>query len=521
MEEYPFDPPLPTDALMRVLGGSTHFIHLTNQSPVEMCACSVLAASALTCQGLVDVRWKDHGKSPTNLYFFVEAESGERKSSNDDIAFSEIRKFDAEQGALARAAEDVYEMHFALWALKLKQIRNTIAKKFAKGQCTADAESQLAGLKSQEPQKRKFAQLLLLNLTPQALARHLGSVYPYAGLITDEGAAVFSGGALGDLGMLNKLWEAGIWSSDRITRERIELLVARLTIYIQVQPSIMDDFLERRGKQFHGSGFSSRGLYAHPKSRQGERLQQYIDIPAEAIEVYQERIRELLSRSAGPLPPEPAILELSPAASDLLKWFSREIEKELKNGGRFSLMRGAASKITENCVRLAATLHMMEGLNGPITVEVLRNAIKLSAWFLNQYRMRFCPRSQLELDMIELEDNITEKIAPRFAKQTSVPGTYICRYGPRRLRQVDRLWEVLKALESRGKVKVWGDRGTPWSVQLTDWIPRAPVQVPRGNDTMAQSFRFLRFDKQPDQPVPPVLEVKIDGYELWPGVFLE
>ena len=123
--------------------------------------------------------------------------------------------------------------------------------------------------------------------------------------------------------------------------------------------------------------------------------------------------------------------------------------------------------------------------------------------------------------MIELEENITEKIAPRFAKQTSVPGTYLCRYGPRRLRQVDRLWEVLKALESRGKVKVWGDRGTPWCVHLIDWIPRAPVDTSKRNESMTSAFGLSpRWAKVPDQrPLNP--EVKADGYELWPGVFLK
>lgn len=523
MEEHPFNPPLPTGSLMRVLGEATHFIHLTNETPIEMCACSVLAASALACQGVVDVRWKDHGKSPTSLYFFVESESGERKSENDRLAFREIEKFDSEQRALAIAEDAVCEMELAVWKLKLKEVHRLIRRRFAKDECTKDSEAQLLALMSEEPQRQKYGRLLLSNATPQALAVHLGTVYPYAGLLSDEGATVFSGGVLRDVGMLNKLWEAGVWSSDRVTRERIELRDPRLTIYIQVQPIIFEQYLERRGKDIHGSGFSSRFFYAYPKSRQGERLQQFVDIPSEGIEDYHARVRELLGRCVGPVPPEHRVLTLSKAASEQLRWFSREIEKELREGGRFCKMRGAASKSSENCARLAAILHTMEKLNGPISAEVLRNAIKLSAWFLNQYRMRFCPRTQLELDMIELEDHITDKIAPRAKqlKHRSVPGTYLCRYGPRRLRQVDRLWEVLKALESRGKVKVWGERGTSWSVHLIDWFPDAPGESPKRNETMAHSFCFSRWGTLPDQPTPPIAEVKIEGYELWPGVFLE
>jgi hypothetical protein len=42
-----FDPPFPLDALSPTLIGAAEFIRLTNQSPIEMCACSVLAAASL------------------------------------------------------------------------------------------------------------------------------------------------------------------------------------------------------------------------------------------------------------------------------------------------------------------------------------------------------------------------------------------------------------------------------------------------------------------------------------------
>lgn len=521
MEKFAFDPPFPIDALMPILDGAARFIHLTNQSRIEMCACSVLAASALSCQGLFDVRWKNRGQSPTGLYIFLEAESGQRKTSNDDIAFSEIRQFNEKQAALARASEAAHESTLSLWDLKKRAVKKLIVKGFTKGQCTAKSEALLAELTSQQPQRRKYAKLLVLNLTPQALAKHLGSVYPYAGIISDEGAAVFSGGALRDLGMLNSLWEAGYWSEDRITRERTELLHSRLTIYIQVQPSIFEDFLERSGAQFHGSGFSSRCLYVRAKPREIKESPQYIDISAEDIENYNSRIREFLNQYAGAFPPQPELLTLSKSASELLAWFSQKVDKESLDGGRFAMMRGAAAKSAENCVRLAVTLHTIEKLRGPISVEVLKNAIRLSAWFLNQHRMRFCPKSQLELDMIELEEFITDKIAPRFAKERSVPGPYLSRRVPRPLRQVDRLWSVLKALESRGKVRVWGHKGGAWHVHLADWFPPPPAEAPKRDQSMRPVFSN-RWTTTP-RPLEPPLQTEIvrDGYELWPDCYLE
>jgi len=183
-------------------------------------------------------------------------------------------------------------------------------------------------------------------------------------------------------------------------------------------------------------------------------------------------------------------------------------------------MRGAASKITENCARIAAILHTMEKRDGLIGVDVLRNAIKLAAWFLNQYRMRFCPLSQLELDMIALDDFITDKVAPRFSKEKAVPGPYLCRHGPHRLRPVERMWSVVKALEARGKVRVWGQKGGAWNVQLVDWFPQALNTTPNIGD---ESRRIIdnwerRLVRQSD-PTPPTIPA--EGYELWPGLYLQ
>ena len=195
---------------------------------------------------------------------------------------------------------------------------------------------------------------------------------------------------------------------------------------------------------------------------------------------------------------------------------------ELRESGRFFHMRPFASKITENTARIAAILHTLEKMEGPVTVEVMRNAIKFAAWFLNQYRMRFCPKSQLELDMISLEDFITDKIAPRFAKERSVAGPYLCRYAPRQLRQVDRIWNALKGLEACDKLKVCGNKGNLWWVHLASWFPPPP----HANPMIYPDYPVLitKFDKSsvtyPEQNPEPEPDIPANSYELWPGIFL-
>ena len=67
MQKQPFEPRFPSEALMGVLGGAVNFICDKNETPIEMCGCSVLSAAALVCQGLIDVSWRDGKRSPTSL----------------------------------------------------------------------------------------------------------------------------------------------------------------------------------------------------------------------------------------------------------------------------------------------------------------------------------------------------------------------------------------------------------------------------------------------------------------------
>lgn len=520
MEAITFDPPFPTAALMTVMGGAANFIHLKNQSPVEMGACSVVSASALLCQGIVDVEWRDGKRSPTSLFIVVEAESGERKSANDDEAYGNIRRFDEHQELLEKESNADHSADHDLWKLKVKECRKLIAKLCARGECTDEEEDELKSLILEEPVRRKFARMFLMDATQPAMADHLGSRYPYVGLNTDEGSSLFKNGVFRDFGMLNKLWEAGNLSSNRIARGRSDLRHCRFGIYMQIQPDIMDVLIERADNLYHATGFSSRALHVRAKSTQGTRNKKFVELRKEEIQPYHSRVKELLGAYAGPVIPLPEAILLSKAASELLVWFDGEKEKELGEGGRFFHMRGAASKITENCARIAAILHTMEKRDGLIGVDVLSNAIKLAAWFLNQYRMRFCPLSQLELDMIELDDFITDKVAPRFSKEKAVPGPYLCRRGPLRLRPVERMWGVVKALEARGKVRVWGQKGGAWSVQLIDWFPLGPnstVNICADSRTIVDNWerRLVR------QPTPPSSPIPSEGYELWPGLFLQ
>ena len=76
--------PYPVDHLGDILGTAARAIHERVQSPMAICAQSVLAAATLAAQGLADVELPGGRRRPLNCYFVDIAETGERKTTTDE-----------------------------------------------------------------------------------------------------------------------------------------------------------------------------------------------------------------------------------------------------------------------------------------------------------------------------------------------------------------------------------------------------------------------------------------------------
>jgi hypothetical protein len=86
MREISPPEPFPIAALGDILGPAAIGIQDKVQAPMELCAQSALAATALTVQAFADIQLPDQNRRPISCYFFSVASTGERKSATDDIA---------------------------------------------------------------------------------------------------------------------------------------------------------------------------------------------------------------------------------------------------------------------------------------------------------------------------------------------------------------------------------------------------------------------------------------------------
>lgn len=537
-----FDPPYPLDGLTPKIQALTKYIQLANQSPLPMCAISALAGCTLATQGLIKVQWrKDAHPSPVGMIFVVEALSGERKTANDQIALEEHRLFDQQQSRLEKQDAKQHALKETVWAAKKKVMLRAIAKSTTKGESTTDAEKELEDHDENRPSPPKRPRMLISDITAPAIALHLSERYPYAGLVSDEGGVILSSGAMSNPAMINSIWDFGSGMTDRIGRGRTEVSDASLTVYLQVQPGVFEHFLSRQGNLAHASGNSSRWLYANPPSRQGQRKSEFVDLPTENKRVYNNRIRNMLSQYAADQLPDPRIKTLSGAAEGRLKWFSDAIESELAEGGRFTFMRGAATKAPENCARLAAVMHEFElttedvgagDKSKEIDVETVNGAIKIVAWHLNQYRLRFAPLTQMELDVQDLEECITKhyhrwekvKTEGKGEVKDEVKGSELARYAPRRLRQIDKLFPVVEELAIQDKVEILHADTRGWTLKLTYWSSSSPRRIEPGKPYSYMTRhpqRHLQEERQRALQEAKEKRTGRQGYELWPSFFLE
>ena len=95
------------------------------------------------------------------------------------------------------------------------------------------------------------------------------------------------------LSLFNKLWGGEPYKVSRRTSESFDLIGARLTMGLAVQPDTVQTFFdESRG--LAKEGFAARFLIAWPESTQGTRLYRNAPTGWPGLTLYKARLRRLL-----------------------------------------------------------------------------------------------------------------------------------------------------------------------------------------------------------------------------------
>lgn len=390
--------PYPLDALPPTVQAAVQEVQSFTKAPIPLVASSALAALSLTIQSYADVKRAEKLTGPVSLFLLTIADSGERKSSCDGFFTRAIQAYEQAQAEAAQPALKDHHANFEAWEAKRAGIKEKIRQLSKSAKPTVEVEKDLRDLEHQKPLPPRVPRLLYTDATPEALSYGLAKNWPSGGICSAEAGIVFGSHGMGkdsamrNMALLNILWDGSAQKIDRRSSDSFTVRNARLTMALQVQEATLRNFFGRSGELARGTGFLARFLVAWPESTQGSRPFTEAPINWPALEIFEQRITEILKQDV-PIKADgglvPGLFSLSEEAKKLWVIFHDKIESQLSSGGELYDVRDVASKTADNAVRLAALFQVFEYGGGDICAEAFISASRIAAWHLNEAQ-RFC-----------------------------------------------------------------------------------------------------------------------------------
>lgn len=437
------------------LGSVVDEVEANMKSPREIAVFGAMTALSIAIQGGANIK-KPTGQSvPVSLFMLVIADSGERKSSTENVFIKPLREYQAEQDLVWSEQIKGWEAKMLVWEERRRSIARSIAKAVRDGGEELALEEQLKRVIDERPVRPRRCRLLYDDATSESLMLGLYQDLPAAGLVSSE--ANLKNRAFNDLQKQNALWSGDAIAIDRKSSESFELRDVRLTVSFMTQPAAFEKYIRVQGELLRGAGLWARFLVCQPRSTQGERL---LDSPTQSwdhIKVFEAKIKSLLDDSLKFLESGRRELSFSPDASDAWVQIFNEVESEIRDCGRFEGAGDMASKLLDNISRVAALVSVFErGWDEDVDIDSLLFAVKLCSWCSDEFYRIFLPPKECELDAECLLEWLEWK---RDVGRVEILKSELLQYGPNRLRKKGRLDAALDILISEGKVDIYKSGG--------------------------------------------------------------
>ena len=391
----PFDEPnlpvFPVDTLPDTVRGYVLGLAESTQTPVDMCACSVLAALALCAQGRYKIQGKPDWVEPLNLYVVSIAEPSERKSAVISAVSNPITAYEAEENK--RRAPLIEESKMKLRVLEQEQ--KAMESKMAKKQDVKEEDflsiaSEIAAFKVMRPLKLYVDDITTEKLSSALSENGRTAILSSEGGIFDLLAGLYSKNV--NIDVFLKAYSGDTIRVDRIGRPSESIKDPALTILLTVQPNVISGMMSNR--TFRGRGLTARFLYCMPRSLVGKRRFSTAPIPYEAKQRYREIIEDMLSEENT----EPELITLCPEALQLLEDFSVSLEPKLR--GEYADISDWAGKLVGNVLRLAGILTRADkprfealtfGDPQPLVTSaaIMQNAVTLGSYFIQHAKAAY------------------------------------------------------------------------------------------------------------------------------------
>ena len=392
----------PVNALGDVLGSVAREIHEGVQCPKGIAGQSSLAAGALAAQGHYNIEI-DGRIRPLSLNCLTIAESGERKSTADEIALSPVLEVQKEW--LKQFTED--KQGFELDMEVYKHSKSEIMKN------GGDQESLRADTRNLlVPEQPREPILLSQEPTLEGLLKSFHFGLRSQGLFSDEGGMFFGGfgmkpeHVLKTISGFSKFWDGSPINRTRAGQgESFMLDGVRLSSHLMIQPVIAG--LLHNNPLFSEQGYLARFLMVNAAPLAGTRLYRPSN-PRDSVAFtrYKEVMQRLLLTGINSNPDaELGTLGLDKQAMELWIETYNSIERELGKGCDLVAIKPTASKMAENIARIAGILAVFDEVTA-IGVQHMGNAAILGSYYLDQAQaFTYSVKVDAKLDKaLELEE---------------------------------------------------------------------------------------------------------------------
>ena len=437
--------PFPVWALGPMLQGATNALVESAQCQPSLAASSLFAHAAGAVQAIVDVRTV-RGKLLTTVALIAIAELSEGKSLVWAVAQAPFKEFEKWLKTEHARIEVDYKVKMVFWQKEY----DAAAKATVKPDEVKAAIEKLAEIERRKPRKPNYPSVTFPGGgTLEGLINSFRTQVPSSISSTAEGAQFFRGAAFGDknaassASMAIDLIDTGGGGRDLMgdgsaDKGRIRLDDVRFSQITAVQPAVIAPVLGELEQA--GQGYHARYLKVAPEPIFHEREFDSLSVTRidrdPRVLVYNEVMRLMLHSSrfsfcAHPLEArgvEPIELTLSRDATILHDRFATEMAQLAGPGKRYSApaVTEVAKKTAERAIRFAGVLYTVDAFAAPlpeltrpkacarpsetdlrlgweIGAEVMKRAIALARWFLEEERRYYLTLNQVPESKAERE----------------------------------------------------------------------------------------------------------------------
>lgn len=380
------------DALQKMVTATA----AATETPLELAAGDCLAVLATAVHGKIVVSVKQGYTEPLNIWTMVLLEPGNRKTAVLMATAKPLLEWESARREEEKPRLMAIESERKSQEARLKALRNQYGR--AEKDELPEIQNEILSIEREMAEVPFPTKVWCDDITPESFGIQLGR-YGRMGIVSAEGGVIqtiagrYSNG-VPNMDVFLKSHAGDPIRVDRGSRDPVDIKNPASTFALSPQPDVLNDLANMKGAK--GRGFWARWLYLLPQSNLGYRK-------LETEPIHDDISREWLNLICTLLDIEPTTdengsiapyhLSLEPGAYDEWLEFSKAVEVEMRENGRFEHMKDWAGKLPGAAIRIAGLFHCAKTPVQPwaenITLETMRQALDIAATLTSHAELAF------------------------------------------------------------------------------------------------------------------------------------